>query len=86
MKLAILIGTALLGTAGIAAAPAEAQRYDSGRDRGGYRGWHGDRGGHQYRGDRRHLGPRWRGGYGRQRVVCRVHRGYYGPVRRCVRR
>lgn len=82
MKLAILIGAALLGTAGIAAAPAEAQRHD----RWGDRGWHGDRGGHHYRGDRRHRGPRWRGGYGRPRVVCRVHRGYYGPVRRCVRR
>ena len=22
-------------------------------------------------------------GYGRGRVVCRVHRGYYGPQRRC---
>ncbi|MCK8455778.1 MULTISPECIES: hypothetical protein [Sphingomonas] len=62
--------------------------------RGGHRGWHGDRrwngprhayrgysGG--YRGGYGYRGPR---GYGRSRVVCRIQRGYYGPVRRCFRR
>ena len=45
---------------------------------GGYRGDHGYRGGgYGYRGPR---------GYGRSRVVCRIERGYYGPVRRCFRR
>ena len=55
-----------------------------GRDRGyrgyagGYRGDYGYRGGgYGYRGPR---------GYGRSRVVCRIERGYYGPVRRCFRR
>ena len=63
--------------------------------------WHGDRGWngprHGYRGDRGYRGYRgeYRGGaygyrgprgYGRSRVVCRVQRGYYGPVRRCFRR
>ena len=40
MKIAILIGAVLLGTAGVAATPAEAQRYGW-DDR--YRGGHGDR-------------------------------------------
>ena len=48
---------------------------DHGYRRGGYDG--GYRGGYGYRGPR---------GYGRSRVVCRIERGYYGPVRRCFRR
>ena len=67
----------------------------------GNRGWHGDRGwrgrDHGYRGYRggyrgdygyRGGGYGYRGprGYGRSRVVCRIERGYYGPVRRCFRR
>jgi hypothetical protein len=90
MKIAILVGAALLGT-GIAAAPAEAQgygRYDGYRDRG-YR--------HDYRYDRHDRYDRrdWRGGRGygwnrgwrggRGRLVCRVRPSYYGPVRRCFR-
>ena len=62
--------------------------------RGGHRGWHGDRRwngprhayrgyGGGYRGGYGYRGPR---GYGRSRVVCRIQRGYYGPVRRCFRR
>ena len=46
------------------------------RGYGGYRGGYRD-GGYGYRGPR---------GYGRSRVVCRIERGYYGPVRRCFRR
>ncbi|MCP3733919.1 hypothetical protein M9979_03385 [Sphingomonas sp. RP10(2022)] len=60
-------------------------------------GWNrGPRWDHGRRWDRR--GPRWHGGYGyrggygrpgygygRGRVVCRMERGYYGPVRRCFR-
>jgi hypothetical protein len=85
----------------VAAAPADAQRHgwDRGGDRGWHQdgrgrdrghGW--DRGGRGW--DRgRHFGyDRGRGygygygrGYGRSRVVCRVHRGYYGPERRCFR-
>ncbi|SEM43672.1 hypothetical protein SAMN05192583_0204 [Sphingomonas gellani] len=54
----------------------------------GYRGGYdhrGYRGGYGYRGDYGYRGPRhgWRGYRGRPRVVCRVHRGYYGPERRC---
>ncbi len=82
-----------------AAAPADAQRHGWDGHRGG--GWHGDRGwrgrdrGYRgYRGGYRgnygyrgggygYRGPR---GYGRSRVVCRIERGYYGPVRRCFRR
>jgi len=81
MKLKALFGTGLLAVATLAAAvPAEAQRY--GRD-GYHRGegrWHGRHHGYGYgRGDR------WHRGYGRSRVVCRFHRGYDGPVRRCFR-
>ena len=72
--------------------------HDRGYDRGDHRGWN-DRGrGRGY--DRRNFrgydrgrgygyGQRGYGygnrGYGRSRVVCRVQRGYYGPVRRCFR-
>jgi hypothetical protein len=66
--------------------------YDRGYNRGGPRGydrgWHrgpdrrGFRGGYN-RG--RHYGYGNGRGYGRSRVVCRVQRGYYGPVRRCFR-
>ncbi len=63
-------------------------RWDRGpgwdRGRGYDRGW---------RGDRWDRGPGWRGdrgygyGYGyrapRFRTVCRIERGYYGPVRQC---
>ena len=83
-----------------AAVPADAQRHgwDGHRGNGGWhgnRGWNGPR--HSYRGDRGYRGYRgsYRGGgygyrgprgYGRSRVVCRIERGYYGPVRRCFRR
>ncbi len=57
--------------------------YDRGRDRRHFRG--GDRGRH-YGYDRgRRYGYGNGRGYGRSRVVCRVQRGYYGPVRRCFR-
>ena len=53
------------------------------------RGWNGPRRGYGgYRGGYRESGYGYRGprGYGRSRVVCRIERGYYGPVRRCFRR
>lgn len=100
MKIFALFGAGALAVASLTAVPAEAQRgwdhgprhgYDHGPrggpgwDRG--RGWDRDRGrgwdrgrGHGYR--QHYRGHR--GGYGRGRVVCRVQRGYYGPVRRCV--
>ena len=52
------------------------------------RGWDGPRRGYGgYRGGYRDSGYGYRGprGYGRSRVVCRIERGYYGPVRRCFR-
>ncbi|MEG3173810.1 hypothetical protein U1708_16490 [Sphingomonas sp. ZB1N12] len=55
----------------------------------GRRGWDGPRHGYRgYRGGYRGGGYGYRGprGYGRTRVVCRIERGYYGPVRRCFRR
>lgn len=66
-------------------------RGDYGRYHGGHRGAYR---GYGYRGDHRRYGygyrgnyhrPRhgWRGYRGRPRVVCRIQRGYYGPVRRC---
>ena len=84
MKLVTLLSAGALaaGTLVAAATPAEAQRWGYGQDRG----WHG---GHHYRPYRRGpvygYGTRPYRGYGRSRVVCRVHRGYYGPVRRCLR-
>jgi hypothetical protein len=57
----------------------DGRRWDGPRH--GYRGYRGYSGG--YRGDYGYRGPR---GYGRSRVVCRIERGYYGPVRRCFRR
>lgn len=74
-------------------------RYEGGRDDGrgyeqrrygyghGYRaGGYGyrDRGyGYGYRGGYR---GDYRRGHGHSRVVCRIERGYYGPVRTCFRR
>jgi hypothetical protein len=96
MKIIAMLGAATLAIGAIGATPADAQRYGWDGHRGGP-GWNGGgyRGGHGYRGDRgyrgyrggyRHRGYRgYRGGYGRTRVVCRVQRGYYGPVRRCFR-
>jgi hypothetical protein len=98
MKIAILIGAALLGATGVAAAPADAQRHgwNDRYDRGDRydrddRGWRDDRrsyrhdGGHRHWNRGEHRG--WNRGWGRDRsrVVCRTHRGYYGPVRRCFR-
>ncbi|SFO16590.1 hypothetical protein [Sphingomonas sp. OK281] len=58
----------------------DGRRWDG--PRRGYRGYDdGYRGG--YRGGYGYRGPR---GYGRSRVVCRIERGYYGPVRRCFHR
>jgi len=58
-------------------------RYDG--YRGGYRGYRGGYQGPRGR-YRRHYGYGGPRGYGRSRVVCRIQRGYYGPVRRCFRR
>ena len=91
MKIIAMLGAAALAVGAIGAAPADAQRhgYDGHRGGGwhggGYRrdrGWRGHRGGYGYRGNYGYRGHR---GYGRSRVVCRVQRGYYGPVRRCFR-
>lgn len=79
MKLIAMLGAGALAIGTFAAVPADAQRWDGHR---GYHGWH-DRGDYRdYRGGYyRHHGYR---GYGR--VVCRVHRGYYGrPIRTCFR-
>ncbi len=96
MKIIAMLGAAALAVGAIGAAPADAQRYGYDGHRGG--GWHGGgyrgdrgfrdrgyrghRGGYGYRGNYGYRGHR---GYGRSRVVCRVQRGYYGPVRRCFR-
>ncbi|QNE30954.1 hypothetical protein F1C10_02595 [Sphingomonas sp. NBWT7] len=86
MKLIALTAAGLLAASALTPVPADAQRrgWHDDRDWRGDRGWRGDR--RHWRGDRRH----WRGSRGhryryrpRQRVVCRVVRGYYGPVRRC---
>lgn len=84
-----------------ASAPADAQRHGWNGPHGGPgwhgprgdRGWHGRRGwdgprhGYRgYRGYRGGYGYRGARGYGHSRVVCRIERGYYGPVRRCFRR
>lgn len=94
MKIIAVFAAGALAAGTLAAVPADAQRYGWHGDRG--HGWHGDRG-RGWRGDRGY-GRRWdgyrgyrgyrgdygyRGGYGRTRVVCRIQRGYYGPVRRC---
>ncbi|MDP1026008.1 hypothetical protein Q5H91_02185 [Sphingomonas sp. KR1UV-12] len=91
MKIIAAIGAGLLATATFAAAPAEAQGrwgYNDYHRGDGWRGdgWRGDR--RDWRGDRRgwrgDRGRRWHGGYrARYRTVCRIERGYYGPVRRC---
>ncbi|MBD8548401.1 hypothetical protein [Sphingomonas sp. CFBP 8760] len=89
MKIIALIGAALLATTGtFATAPADAQpRHGYGYDRHDDRGWRGERRG--WRDDRGWRGDRGRGfnrgPRARSRVVCRVQRGYYGPVRRCFR-
>jgi hypothetical protein len=86
MKIIAMFAAGALATGTLfAAAPADAQRY--GWD--GRRGWNGPRRGYGgYRGGYRDSGYGYRGprGYGRSRVVCRIERGYYGPVRRCFRR
>lgn len=95
--IAVFAASALAAGTIMAAAPADAQRYGWHGDRGGrwhdgrgYRRdrWHGPRHGYGWRGGYRGYrgGYGWRGGYGRPRVVCRIHPGYYGPVRRCFRR
>jgi hypothetical protein len=102
MKIITLFAAGALAAGTLfSAAPADAQRYGwDGPRGGGGGGWHGDRRWngprHGYRDDRRYRGYRggYRGGYGyrgprgygRSRVVCRIERGYYGPVRRCFRR
>jgi len=98
MNLIAIFGAAAL-VAGplVAAAPAQAQYRDydrgyhgdhrgwddrgRGHDRRGFRGY--DR--HEFRGYDRGRGYGYGRGYGRSRVVCRVHRGYYGPERSCFR-
>lgn len=102
MKLIAMLGAGALAIGAIAATPATAQRWDGhrgqGYDHGGGGGWHGRdhyrggyrggggyyRGGYGYRGGGYGYRGGYRGGYGR--VVCRMHRGYYGPVRTCFRR
>lgn len=89
MKLIALFSAAVLATGTlVAAVPAEAQRYgyDNGHGRHGdyRRDYRRGRRGHD-RGYNRGYGYRGQRGYGRSRVVCRVHRGYYGPERRCFR-
>lgn len=101
MKIIAMLGAGALAIGAFGAVPADAQRYGYDGYRGGGHGWHGGgyRGNHGYRGgyrggyrDRGYRGYRggygYRGprGYGRNRVVCRIQRGYYGPVRRCFRR
>lgn len=91
MKLiALLSAGALAAGTMMAAAPADAQRYGYDRGYGHHHDRDYDRGYDRHHHDwRRHDWRRgyYRGGYGyhRGRVVCRVHRGYYGPVRRCFR-
>lgn len=101
MKLIALFGAgALAAGTMVAAAPADAQRYGYGRDHGRYesrdhyrpgyrefdRDGYGHGGGYGYRGGYRGGYGFHRGyGYGHGRLVCRIHRGYYGPVRRCFR-
>lgn len=89
MKLIALLSAGALAAGTMAAMPADAQRYHDGYgyhhgydgyrhgyDRGGYgRGYYG----HGYR--HGYYGPGY--GYRHHRVICRIHRGYYGPVRRC---
>jgi len=99
--IAMIGAAALAAGTIVTATPADAQRYGWDRgdrgwnDRGGFdrgwndrrgydRGWRGDRGWHRGWDRGRRYG--YDGGYyGRGRVVCRIHRGYYGPERRCFR-
>lgn len=100
MKIAILLGAALLGSAGVAATPAEAQRYGYDRYDRGYdygdrdwrrdRDWRGDRdwrSDRDWRDGRRHYGWNGNRGWGRDRsrTVCHWERGYYGRQRVCYR-
>ena len=89
MKILALTAAGLLSAMALTPIQADAQTR-----RGWHGGWHGDRGWHGGwdRGSHRGWNRGYRyGGYGggyyrpRSRVVCRIHRGYYGPVRRCVR-
>lgn len=83
MKLFALLSAGLLAGATLAA-PADAQ-YRHRHDRHGYGNGRGRVvvGGYGYRGyGYRGYGHR---GYRRGRIVCTIHRGYYGPVRRCRR-
>ncbi|VVS95836.1 conserved exported hypothetical protein [Sphingomonas sp. EC-HK361] len=93
MKILALTAAGLLSAMALTPIQADAQPRHGWH---GDRGWHGSHGWRGHRGwDRgRHYGWRggryYRGGYGgyyrpRGRVVCRIHRGYYGPVRRCSR-
>ncbi len=83
MKITAILGAGALaiGSLVVTAAPAAAQRHGHSRyerdhhDRGRYYGQRYQRRGNVYR-YRSHV---------RSRVVCRVQRGYYGPVRRCYR-
>lgn len=93
MKLIALLGAGALAAGTMTMAqPTEAQRYGYGHDYGRHDGVHrGDR----YRPYQRdHFRGRgaYRGGYAyghgphrRGRLVCRVRRGHYGPIRRCFR-
>lgn len=99
MKLIAMFSAAALAAGTLMTpASAEAQRhgyergYERGPDRGHHRGYdrgfnrgpdrHWDRGRHYGYGRGYGYG---RSGYGRARTVCRIQRGYYGPVRRCFR-
>ena len=84
MKLVTLLGAGALAASTLVATatPAEAQRWGYSQDRG----WHDGRHYRPYRrGPAYGYGYRPYRGYARSRVVCRVHRGPYGPVRRCFR-
>lgn len=93
MKLLAFTAAGVLAASALTPVSADAQRRGWHDDRG----WHGDRG-WRGRDDRRWRGGWNRGRHGywnghgrrygyryrpRQRVVCNVVRGYYGPVRRC---
>ncbi|MES2337576.1 MAG: hypothetical protein V4537_05720 [Pseudomonadota bacterium] len=97
MKFIAIAAAGLIAASGLAATPAEAQRYGYGYDRGhdGWndgRNWRGDR--RDWRDDRRGWrgdnrgwrGDRGRGwGRDRSRVRCTWVRGWYGRERQCYR-
>ena len=94
MKLMTLFGAgALAAGTMLAGVPADAQRYGHAQDHGRYDHRYGGRdhfrGGYGYhgRGHGRGYGYGYGRGYGHRRghLVCRVRRGYYGPVRHCFR-